>query len=202
MEIKKAIYQMSITDKKKILNDDIAEFAFVGRSNVGKSSLINLIVNQKALAKTSSTPGKTKMINYFFINDNFRLVDLPGYGFAKTGKSHQDIWAGLIGDYLLNAQNLLMIFLLLDGRHLPSQLDKQMIEFLLFNNLPFKIIITKSDKLSKSKLNENINSIAKTLNLRKEIFITSSSYSRQGRQSILDLISFKLEEFYGKEDKN
>ena len=202
MEIKKAIYQMSITDKNKILNDDIAEFAFVGRSNVGKSSLINLIVNQKALAKTSSTPGKTKMINYFFINDNFRLVDLPGYGFAKTGKSHQDIWAGLIGDYLLNAQNLLMIFLLLDGRHLPSQLDKQMIEFLLFNNLPFKIIITKSDKLSKSKLNENINSIAKTLNLRKEIFITSSSYSRQGRQSILDLISFKLEEFYGKEDKN
>ncbi len=202
MEIKKAIYQTSITDKNKILNDDIAEFAFVGRSNVGKSSLINLIVNQKALAKTSSTPGKTKMINYFFINDNFRLVDLPGYGFAKTGKSHQDIWAGLIGDYLLNAQNLLMIFLLLDGRHLPSQLDKQMIEFLLFNNLPFKIIITKSDKLSKSKLNENINSIAKTLNLRKEIFITSSSYSRQGRQSILDLISFKLEEFYGKEDKN
>ena len=95
-----------------------------------------------------------------------------------------------------------MIFLLLDGRHLPSQLDKQMIEFLLFNNLPFKIIITKSDKLSKSKLTENINSIAKTLNLRKEIFITSSSYSRQGRQSILDLISFKLEEFYGKEDKN
>ena len=202
MEIKKAIYQTSITDKNKILNDDIAEFAFVGRSNVGKSSLINLIVNQKALAKTSSTPGKTKMINYFFINDNFRLVDLPGYGFAKTGKSHQDIWAGLIGDYLLNAQNLLMIFLLLDGRHLPSQLDKQMIEFLLFNNLPFKIIITKSDKLSKSKLNENINSIAKTLNLRKEIFITSSSYSRQGRQSILDLISFKLEEFYGKDDKN
>lgn len=202
MEIKKAIYQTSITDKNKILNDDIAEFAFVGRSNVGKSSLINLIVNQKALAKTSSTPGKTKMINYFFINDNFRLVDLPGYGFAKTGKRHQDIWAGLIGDYLLNAQNLLMIFLLLDGRHLPSQLDKQMIEFLLFNNLPFKIIITKSDKLSKSKLNENINSIAKTLNLRKEIFITSSSYSRQGRQSILDLISFKLEEFYGKKDKN
>ena len=202
MEINKAIYQTSITDKNKILNDDIAEFAFVGRSNVGKSSLINLIVNQKALAKTSSTPGKTKMINYFFINDNFRLVDLPGYGFAKTGKRHQDIWAGLIGDYLLNAQNLLMIFLLLDGRHLPSQLDKQMIEFLLFNNLPFKIIITKSDKLSKSKLNENINSIAKTLNLRKEIFITSSSYSRQGRQSILDLISFKLEEFYGKEDKN
>lgn len=202
MEIKKAIYQISVTDKNKIINDNLPEFAFVGRSNVGKSSIINYLTNVKSLAKTSSTPGKTKMVNYFLINDRFRFVDLPGYGFSKTGKVHRQVWAGLIGDYLLNAKNLLNIFVLLDIRHLPSSLDKQMIDFLLFNNLPFTILATKADKLSKSKLNQSIDSIAKELNLRKEMIILTSSLNKMGKEKVLDLLQWKLEEFEENAGKN
>ena len=151
MVIKKAVYLKSVVKICDILNDDVPEFAFVGRSNVGKSTLINSIVNNKNLAKTSSVPGKTKMINYFEINDNFRLVDLPGYGYAKVGKEQFDVWSGLIGEYLTRSQSLQTVFVLLDIRHAPTNQDKQMIEFLVYNNLPFMIIATKADKVAKSK---------------------------------------------------
>ena len=195
MEIKDAIYEVSVTQSKFLINDNLPQIAFVGRSNVGKSSLINFITGHKSLAKTSSTPGKTKMINYFLINNSFRFVDLPGYGYSKTGKTYQDVWAGLMGNYLLQTKNLLNIFLLLDIRHIPSHLDRQMIDFLLFNNLSFNIILTKADKLSKSKINVAVEQMAKILNLRKEIFIVTSSNNKLGRDKLLDLIEWKLEEF-------
>ena len=192
MIIKNAKYKTSVVNKQNLLRDGVPEFAFVGRSNVGKSSLINNLTNTKGLAKTSATPGKTKMINYFDINNSFRFVDLPGYGFAKVGKSHLDVWSGLIGDYLISSENLMTIFLLLDIRHLPTEQDKQMVEFLVYHGLPFMIIVTKADKIAKSKVSNSIKSIAKELNLRDEMFLPSSSENSLGREKILNYIEMKL----------
>lgn len=193
MKIVKATYNTSVVDKKNVLNDGWPEFAFVGRSNVGKSSLINSLTGTKGLAKTSATPGKTKMINYFDINGEFRFVDLPGYGYAKVGKSHLDVWSGLMGDYLLNSPSLLTTFLLLDIRHDPTEQDRQMLEFLVYNKLPFCIIATKADKLSKSKQKPAVLSLAKTLNIRPELIILSSSEQNLGKDRILEYIESKLE---------
>lgn len=192
MIIKSAKYKTSVVNSKNLLRDGVPEFAFVGRSNVGKSSLINSLTSSKSLAKTSATPGKTKMVNYFDINETFRFVDLPGYGFAKVGKSHLDVWSGLIGEYLLTSESLQTIFLLLDIRHLPTMQDKQMVDFLVFNGLPFMIIVTKADKIAKSKISNNIKSIAKMLNLRKEMFLVSSSENSLGKDKILNYIEMKL----------
>ena len=192
MVIKSAVYKTSVVNSKNLLRDGVPEFAFVGRSNVGKSSLINNLTNCKGLAKTSATPGKTKMINYFDVNNSFRFVDLPGYGFAKVGKSHLDVWSGLIGDYLTSSENLLTIFLLLDIRHLPTTQDKQMVEFLVYHGLPFMIIVTKADKIAKSKVSNSLKSIAKELNLREEMFLISSSETSLGKDKILNYIEMKL----------
>lgn len=192
MIIKSAKYKTSVVNSKNLLRDGVPEFAFVGRSNVGKSSLINSLTSSKSLAKTSATPGKTKMVNYFDINETFRFVDLPGYGFAKVGKSHLDVWSGLIGEYLLTSKSLQTIFLLLDIRHLPTMQDKQMVDFLVFNGLPFMIIVTKADKIAKSKISNNIKSIAKMLNLREEMFLVSSSENSLGKDKILNYIEMKL----------
>ena len=192
MIIKSAKYKTSVVNSKNLLRDGVPEFAFVGRSNVGKSSLINSLTSSKSLAKTSATPGKTKMVNYFDINETFRFVDLPGYGFAKVGKSHLDVWSGLIGEYLLTSESLQTIFLLLDIRHLPTMQDKQMVDFLVFNGLTFMIIVTKADKIAKSKISNNIKSIAKMLNLRKEMFLVSSSENSLGKDKILNYIEMKL----------
>ena len=195
MIIKSAKYKTSVVNVKNLLSDGMPEFAFVGRSNVGKSSLINNLTNNKGLAKTSATPGKTKMVNYFDINDQFRFVDLPGYGYAKVGKSHLDVWSGLIGDYLLSSESLVTIFLLLDIRHLPTAQDKQMVEFLVYHGLPFMIIVTKADKVAKSKISSYVKQIAKELNLREEVFLPSSSENSLGKDKILNYIEMKLESF-------
>lgn len=188
MEIKDAIYVTSVTSKNNILENQFSEIAFVGRSNVGKSSLINMLCNRKGLAKTSATPGKTKMINYFQINNSFIFVDLPGYGFSKTGKQYQEVWSSLIGEYLLKSKTLKSVFVLLDIRVMPSEKDKLMLEFLIYNNLPFKIILTKTDKLSSAKQNQQINLFSKDLKLRKEAFFLISNINRNGRKEILDYI--------------
>lgn len=193
MIIKKAVYNKSVVDFESLLTDGIPEFAFVGRSNVGKSTLINNLVGQKGLAKASSTPGKTKMINYFDINDSFRFVDLPGYGFAKVGKEELDLWSSLLGKYLLASQSLLNVFLLLDIRHLPSKQDAQMLKFLIYHNLPFSIIVTKADKVAKSKIKQSVRAIAKELNLREEMFFVTGENIAQGREDILKFIENKLE---------
>ncbi|MBQ8444259.1 MAG: YihA family ribosome biogenesis GTP-binding protein [Clostridia bacterium] len=193
MKILSARYNTSVVDKKKLLNDGLPEFAFVGRSNVGKSSLINSLTGTKGLAKTSATPGKTKMVNYFDINDSFRFVDLPGYGYAKVGKSHLDVWSGLMGEYLLNSPTLLTTFLLLDIRHSPTEQDKQMLEFLCYNKLPFCIIATKGDKLPKSKQKLAVDKLAKELGLRPELIILSSSEQNLGKDKILEYIETRLE---------
>ena len=188
MKIVSAKYLTSNKKKKDILNDDVIEFAFVGRSNVGKSSLINSICGQKNLAKTSSTPGLTKMINYFVVNDKFRIVDLPGYGYAKTGHKHIANWAGLMEKYLTLSPNLKTVFVLLDCRHEPNELDKMMIDFLNSYQIPYSIIATKVDKIAKSKIPQACGMIAKTLGVRKELVQGYSSENGFGKEKLLEYI--------------
>lgn len=194
MKITSAKYLTSVVDKKNILKDDMVELAFVGRSNVGKSSLINTVVGQKNLAKTSSTPGLTKMINYFVVNDLFRIVDLPGYGYAKTGHKHIANWAGLMETYLIESPNLKTVFLLVDCRHEPNELDKMMLDFLNAYQIPFMIIATKVDKLAKSKIPQACNMIAKTLGVRKELVQGFSSENGYGKEKLLEYIQSIVEQ--------
>ena len=198
MNINKAVYLTSVAESKNLLSDDVPEFAFVGRSNVGKSSLLNYITGRKGLALTSSTPGKTRLVNYFAVN-NFRLVDLPGYGYAKVGKQQKDVWSSLIGDYLLSSKTLVLTFLLLDCRHLPTEQDEQMVKYMMHYNLPFMVVITKIDKLSKQALNLNIKKIADKLKLREEVFIPISSQTNIGREALLNIIEARLSFFEDKE---
>lgn len=188
MKIVSAKYLTSVVSEKDILNDDLKEFAFVGRSNVGKSSLINALTGVKNLAKTSSTPGLTKMINYFLINNSFKFVDLPGYGYAKTGQKHIANWAGLMEKYLLNSTLLVTVFVLVDSRHEPSELDKMMIEFSNHYQIPYMLIATKVDKLAKSKIPQSLSKIAKTLGVRRELILPFSSETLFGKEQILEYI--------------
>ena len=194
MIIKSAKYITSVVSRDKIIDDDMPEFAFVGRSNVGKSSLINNLTGVKGLAKTSATPGKTRMINYFSINDSFRLVDLPGYGYAKVGKSELDVWSGLMGEYLLGSNCLKTVFVLLDIRHDPTVQDRQMLEYLIYNQLPFRVIVTKADKIAKSKQLQQVEKICKVLKIRKEMVIITSSENSQGKGQLLEYIENLLGE--------
>lgn len=193
MIIKSAVYKTSVVEKSKIIQDDIPEFAFVGRSNVGKSSLINMLVGQKKLAKTSSMPGLTKMVNYFDINNEFRFVDLPGYGYAKVGKSHLDVWAGLMGEYLTGSQSLDTVFVLVDLRIPPSELDKSMLQFLIYHQIPFMVLATKADKLSKNQQLSQKKVLAKGLLVREELIILTSSEKGMGKEKILEYIENKIE---------
>lgn len=188
MKINQAKYTTSAVDKNGLVNDGLIQFAFVGRSNVGKSSLINSLVNQKKLAKTSSTPGLTKMVNYFLINNEFYFVDLPGYGFAKTNNANKKSWASVIESYLLDNPDLRTVFVLIDIRHAPTQLDKDMIKFLVYNSIPFKIIATKADKIAKSKIGQATANLAKELNLRSEMIKAISSQNNFGIKELLEFI--------------
>ncbi|MGN0748535.1 MAG: ribosome biogenesis GTP-binding protein YihA/YsxC [Christensenellales bacterium] len=192
MKIMSSEFLTSVANKDKILELDAKEFAFVGRSNCGKSSLINSLVNKKSLAKTSSNPGHTKLINYFWVNknenDRFLLVDLPGYGFSKAGKATNESWSDLIGTYLLNAKNLKRVFVLVDIRHRPSNLDKLMIEFLYYNQIPFSVVATKVDKIPKSKIQQYLKIITSELKIAIGNVLTSSSIDRRGIENILERI--------------
>lgn len=193
MKITSAKYITSAVNKSGLILDETPEISFVGRSNVGKSSLINNLVGIKRLAKTSSTPGLTKMVNYFDINGNIRFVDLPGYGYAKVGRGQKDIWSSLMGDYLALSQSLKLVFVLVDIRHEPSELDRMMIDYLIHQGIPFAVIATKADKLSKMAINKSLQVISKSLNLRKEMIFVHSSETSQGKESILEFIENAIE---------
>ena len=167
------------------------EYAFIGRSNVGKSSLINAITNHKKLAKTSGTPGKTQLINHFVINDWWYLVDLPGYGFAKISKVMRANWEKMIMDYLFQRPNLVNTFILVDSRHEPQKLDKDLFDWFGSNRLPFTIVFTKADKLTKKRLGDSLQVYKNYLKLQWETLppmIVSSAVDKLGVEEILESI--------------
>lgn len=191
MNIKSAEYIISNSVWNKCPKHDKPEYAFIGRSNVGKSSLINKLTNRKNLAKTSATPGKTLLINHFFINNEWYLVDLPGYGYAKIGKSTREKLEKMIKGYVLQREELVSLFVLIDVRHKPQKIDMDFIEFLGINGVPFSIIFTKADKLSVRELKMNLENYKKSLSEQWEelppIFVTSSE-TGVGREEVLDYI--------------
>ena len=173
----------------------MAEIAIVGRSNVGKSSLINLLLGRKALARTSSSPGKTRTINFYQVNGEFRLVDLPGYGYAKVAKNLKSNWGEMIETYLLNRDRLLKVVQLVDSRHSPSPLDIQMYEWLKHYGLDGLVIATKADKLKRNELNKNMKTISDQLGLAKDdILIPVSALKRTGRDEALNAFAQVLKE--------
>ena len=191
MNIKSAEFLISNTDVSKCPQDGKPEYAFIGRSNVGKSSLINMLTNKKGLAMTSSTPGKTQLINHFIINDEWYLVDLPGYGYAQRGKKGREKIQEIIDLYLDEREELTCLFVLIDCRHEPQKIDLEFIENLGESGIPFAIVFTKTDKISSGKLKTNLEIYkSKLLETWEElplIFITSSEH-RKGKDEILGYI--------------
>ena len=163
MDIKSAEFVISSPTVEKCPQTQLPEYAFIGRSNVGKSSLINMLTGYNKLAKTSSMPGKTLLINHFLINKEWYLVDLPGYGYAKRGKQEQENLKRMITNYVLRREQMINLFVLIDSRHEPQRIDQEFIEFLGENGVPFSLVFTKADKLSHSKLNSNIQAYLKHL---------------------------------------
>ncbi|MDL2255909.1 ribosome biogenesis GTP-binding protein YihA/YsxC [Parabacteroides sp. OttesenSCG-928-K15] len=191
MEIKSAEFVISNTDVAKCPQDNKPEYAFIGRSNVGKSSLINMLTNHKGLAMTSQKPGKTQLINHFIINGEWYLVDLPGYGYAQRGKEGRERIQKIIEDYILEREAMTNLFVLLDCRHAPQKIDLEFMEWLGENGIPFSIIFTKIDKLSKSRLSENLeaykNVLLEVWEELPPLFVTSSE-KRDGREDVLQYI--------------
>lgn len=191
MNIKSAEFVISNTDYRLCPSDNKPEYAFIGRSNVGKSSLINMLTNRKGLAMTSSRPGKTQLINHFEINKEWYLVDLPGYGYAQRGKEGREQIRKIIESYILYREQLTCLFLLLDCRHEPQKIDLEFMEWLGENGIPFAIIFTKIDKISKGRLRENMevysNKLFETWEELPPMFYTSSD-QQLGRDDVLNYI--------------
>lgn len=178
----------SAEKKSDFIVDEMPQVAVVGRSNVGKSSLINLLTNNKKMAKTSSTPGRTRLVNYFNIDNKCYIVDLPGYGYAKASKNMTSAWDSVMNDYFVDNAQLKLVFVLLDCRHSPTALDIQMLEYLAEHEIPALIILTKIDKLSKSELNKNIENISKMLRYNKNMIIPTSAEKKNGVTAIEQLL--------------
>lgn len=191
MKIKTAKFVISNTNVSKCPKDDLPEYAFIGRSNVGKSSLINMLTNHKGLAKISGKPGKTQLINHFIINDNWFLVDLPGYGFAKVSRNMRNTFQKFIKEYFEERKQLVNTFVLVDARHEPQKIDLDFMEYLGENGIPFAIVFTKADKLNKSVLPKNIATYKRImLQTWEELpptFITSST-TEDGKKELLEYI--------------
>ena len=191
MKIKNAQFVISNTNYKLCPKENMPEYAFIGRSNVGKSSLINALVNNKNLAKTSGKPGKTQLINHFIINNNWYLVDLPGFGYAKISKEKRKEFETMISNYLLNRKNLVCLFVLIDSRHKPQSIDQEFMQWLAKKEIPFVIVFTKSDKLGKNILQKNIDfyksEMLKEWEELPDLFITSSE-QKKGTEEIKDFI--------------
>jgi len=191
MEIKDAKYLISSADYAQCPIADRAEYAFIGRSNVGKSSLINMLMNQQKLAKTSASPGKTQMINHFTINNEFYIVDLPGYGFAKVSQTSRRRWEQMIENYLRKRTNLAMVFVLIDARHSPQKIDLQFLDQLRKWEIPFSLVFTKSDKENQRIVSKNVkdflNKMRESWQFLPAHFVTSA-VKKTGKQKILALI--------------
>jgi GTP-binding protein len=191
MIIRKIEFIKSSADLKSCPRPGPPEYAFAGRSNVGKSSLLNLLANSKNLAKTSATPGKTRLINHFLVNDHWYLVDLPGYGFAKTDKTTREKFLMTIGNYLVKRDTLACLFILIDCRHKPLQNDLEFINWAGDAGIPVSLVFTKADKISETALKKNLELYRKTLLQTWEevprIFITSAA-NQSGKDDILDFI--------------
>ena len=191
MEIKNSQFVISAPTVEKCPKDNKPEYAFIGRSNVGKSSLINMLCSHKGLAKTSATPGKTLLINLFLVNREWYLVDLPGYGYAKRSKSVQDQLQRMISSYILQRQQLVNVFVLIDIRHDPQKIDREFIDWLGVSSVPFSIVFTKADKLGPVKARQNaerwMESLRDTWETLPPYFITSSE-KKTGRQEVIDYI--------------
>ena len=176
--------------------DDLPEIAFAGRSNVGKSSLLNLITGRKALARVSGSPGKTRTINFYRCNDRFRIVDLPGYGYAKVSKSESAKWGEMMEAYLEGRENLIKVVQLVDMRHKPSEQDVQMYEYLKYHELDGIVVATKSDKLATNEKQKAIKLIEDTFGMdENDIVIPISSLKKTGDDELLDTIEFLLEQW-------
>ncbi len=191
MIIKSAEFLISNTDVKKCPSKELPEYAFIGRSNVGKSSLINMLTDYSKLAKISGTPGKTQLINHFIINGEWYLVDLPGYGYAKVSKKMRAGFSQVIKSYLKKREQLTCLFVLVDSRLEPQKLDMEFMQYLGENAIPFVIVFTKADKLTSSAMSKNLTAYKKTMlktwEFLPQIFISSAS-SKMGREDILNFI--------------
>ncbi|MET6991550.1 ribosome biogenesis GTP-binding protein YihA/YsxC [Sediminicola arcticus] len=200
MKIKSANFVMSNSKVTLCPKDPLPEYAFIGRSNVGKSSLINMLTQRKSLAKTSGTPGKTQLINHFKINDNWFLVDLPGYGYARVSKKDKKTFQKYITDYFLERQQLVCAFVLVDIRHEPQKVDLEFMEWMGENAIPFCIVFTKADKLRPKAIENHIEAYLKDLlagiwEEAPQYFVTSSS-NEVGREELLHFIDDLNEKFF------
>jgi GTP-binding protein len=191
MIIKTAEFVISNTDPEQCPVTVLPEFAFVGRSNVGKSSLINMLTGYGDLAKVSTAPGKTRLINHFNINDQWFLVDLPGYGYAKVGRSSREQWLSFIRKYLTIRENLYCVFALIDSRHKPQANDLEFMSYMGYHEIPFAMVFTKADKLSRRQLDKNLadykTEMLKTWEELPPLFVTSAG-TKLGRDEVLDFI--------------
>ena len=188
MLIKKAVFKISVAEEKSIPDYGLPEIAIAGKSNVGKSSFINFMCNRKGLAHTSAEPGRTRLLNYFLINDDFYFVDLPGYGFARVSDAEKTKWATLIQSYLLNGKNLKKVFVLIDSRRDVGEHDRQLVDFLYHYSIPFKVILTKCDKLTNNERRKQLNLIASSLKLGVSDLIMTSSSREEGREAVEKVI--------------
>ena len=186
MIIKKAKFQTSLAEFKDFPGQGLPEIAFAGKSNVGKSSLINALTHNSKLARTSSEPGKTRLVNFFLLNDSFYLVDLPGYGFARASKQEKEKWSGMIEGYLQKSENLRHVVQLVDIRHAPTEEDQMMTNYLRHYEIPFTVVATKADKLSKAQRSRSIPVICRTLVVQPWEIIACSSEDGTGLEALMN----------------
>ncbi len=199
-QIKKSSYVKGVAQYKDCIVSDLPQIAVAGKSNVGKSSFINFLVNDSKLARTSKLPGRTRLINYFLINENaeqeFLLADLPGYGFAKVSDAEKLKWADLLEKYLAKEQNLMHVFFLVDIRHDPTRDDVTMYNYLFKNNVPYTIVATKADKIAKSQVKNRCRAIANFLKVGADNVIPVSALEKRGKEQVFDRIEKVLTAFY------